>query len=86
MGLPEDYYKLIDDYKIITLGDIEENLNPEYAIQSNLLSDDSKIAYLFHKKILIPITDEILRYNVNAEKTCCDTDKSNKFKFFMEDI
>jgi len=68
MGLPEDYYKLIDDYKIITLGDIEENLNPEYAIQSNLLSDDSKIAYLFHKKILIPITDEILRYNVNAEK------------------
>jgi len=68
LGLPEDYYKLIDDYKIITLGDIEENLNPEYAIQSNLLSDDRKIAYLFHKKILIPITDEILRYNVEAEK------------------
>jgi hypothetical protein len=67
-GLPDDYYKLIDDYKIITLGDIEENLNPEYAIQSNLLSDDRKIAYLFHKKLLIPISDEILRYNVEAEK------------------
>lgn len=67
-GIPEDYYKLIDDYKVITLGDIEENLNPEYAIQSNLLSDDRKIAYLFHKKLLIPITDEILRYNVEAEK------------------
>ena len=68
LGLPEDYYKLIDDYKVITLGDIEENLNPEYAIQSNLLSNDRKIAFLFHKKLIIPITDEILRYNVDAEK------------------
>jgi len=68
IGFPEDYYKLIDDYKVITLGDIEENLDPEYAIQSNLLSDDRKIAYLFHKKLLIPISDEILRYNVEAEK------------------
>ena len=67
-GFPDDYYNLLDEYKIITLGDIEENLDPEYAIQSNLLSDDRKIAYLFHKKILIPISDEILRYNVEAEK------------------
>ena len=67
-GLPEDYYKLVDDYKVITLGDIEENLDPEYAIQSNLLSDDRKIAYMFHKKLLIPISDEILRYNIEAEK------------------
>lgn len=67
-GIPDDYYYLIDDYKLVTLGDIEENLNPEYAIQSNLLSDDRKIAYLFHKKLLIPITDEILRYNVGTEK------------------
>jgi hypothetical protein len=68
IGIPDDYYNLIDDYKLVTLGDIEENLNPEFAIQSNLLSDDRKIAYLFHKKLLIPITDEILRYNVGTEK------------------
>jgi hypothetical protein len=67
-GIPDDYYNLIDDFKLVTLGDIEENLDPEYAIQSNLLSDDRKIAYLFHKKLLIPITDEILRYNITTEK------------------
>ena len=78
LGLPEDYYKLIDDYKIITLGDIEENLNPDFAIQSNLLSDDRKIAYLFHKKILIPITDEILRYNITAEKYANDNQDTKK--------
>jgi hypothetical protein len=76
-GLPDDYYNLIDEFKVVTLGDIEENLNPEYAIQSNLLSDDRKIAYLFHKKILIPITDEILRYNVGTEKY---TESSNQIE------
>jgi len=66
-GIPDDYYNLIQDYQLITLGEVENNLNPEYAIQSNLVSDDRKISYLFHKKILIPITDEILRYHVSSE-------------------
>jgi hypothetical protein len=77
-GIPDDYYNLIDEFKVVTLGDIEENLNPEYAIQSNLLSDDRKIAYLFHKKILIPITDEILRYNVGTEKYSDNTSESKE--------
>lgn len=68
IGLPEDYYNLIQDYNLISLGDIEDNLNPEFAIQSNLICNDRKISYLFHKKLLIPITDEILRYHVNDEK------------------
>jgi len=68
IGYPEDYYNLIQENKLIMLGDVEENLNPEYAIQSNLVSNDRKIGYLFHKKILIPITDEILRYNVKEAK------------------
>jgi len=80
IGFPEDYYYLIEDYKIITLGDIEENLDPEFAIQSNLLSDDRKIAYLFHKKILIPITDEILRYNVNNEKYTQESNNKQNYK------
>jgi len=67
-GLPDDYYSLLEEFKLISLGDIEENLSPELAIQSNLISDDQKIGYLFHKKLLIPITDEILRYHVSAEK------------------
>jgi hypothetical protein len=77
IGYPEDYYNLIDELKLITLGDIEENLNPEIAIQSNLLSDDRKIAYLFHKKLLIPITDEILRYNVGTEKYLSESNNDN---------
>jgi hypothetical protein len=67
-GLPDDYYNLLEEFKLISLGDIEENLSPKFAIQSNLISDDQKIGFLFHKKLLIPITDEILRYHVNAEK------------------
>jgi hypothetical protein len=77
-GIPDDYYTLIQDYQIITLGEIENNLNPEYAIQSNLISNDRKISYLFHKKILIPITDEILRYHVNDEKYITETVTNNK--------
>ena len=68
LGYPEDYYNLIQENKLIMLGDVEENLNPEDAIQSNLVSNDRKIGYLFHKKILIPITDDILRYNVKDAK------------------
>jgi len=68
IGYPEDYYNLIQENKLIMLGDVEENLNPEYAIQSNLVSNDRKIGYLFHKKLLIPITDEILRYHVKEAK------------------
>jgi len=44
-GLPDDYYSLINDYQKIILGDIQENLNPEFALQSNLLSNDRKISY-----------------------------------------
>jgi hypothetical protein len=76
-GIPDDYYNLIDDYKLVSLGDVEENLDPEVAIQSNLLSDDRKIAYLFHKKILIPITDEILRYNVDTQESEKSEQKNN---------
>jgi hypothetical protein len=78
IGLPDDYYSLIDDFKLVILGDIEENLNPETAIQSNLVSDDRKISYLFKKKILIPITDEILRYNVTTEKYSQENNQETK--------
>ena len=70
-GLPDDYYNLINDYQKIILGDIQENLNP-----ANLLSNDHKISYLFHKKILIPITDEILRYHLNEEKYVSETSEN----------
>jgi len=78
-GYPDDYYSLIEELKSILLGDIEENTLPEFANHSNLISDDNKIGYLFHKKLLIPITDEILRYHVNLKKYESDNkDSSNK--------
>jgi hypothetical protein len=81
-GLPDDYYSLLEEFKLIALGDVEENLSPEFAIQSNLVSDDYKISYLFHKKLLIPITDDILRYHVNEEKYTSDKDIKTDNKRF----
>jgi len=83
-GYPDDFYKFIEDYQIVTLGDIEENLNPEFAKRSNLISDDQKISYLFHKKILLPITDEILRFHVKEEKYITEVTEKNNQKTYQK--
>lgn len=80
-GYPDDYYTLLEEYKINLLGDIDDNVKPEFALNSNLISDDNKIGYLFHKKLLIPITDEILRYHNNQERYGSDSiDKTENKK------
>ena len=71
-GYPDDYYTLLEESRLILLSDVDDSVNPKFAIHSNLISDDNKIGYLFHKKILIPITDEILRYHNNLEKYSSD--------------
>ena len=53
MGIAEEVYQMINDYEIT-------KFNVDYNI-------DTKINYLFKKNILIPITDEFLRFHKDSE-------------------